>query len=46
MWMIAPILLKKINPNSHKTKIIIPIINKILMLPPFYFTVLFPAATG
>jgi hypothetical protein len=37
IWMIAPILLKKINPSNHKTRIIIPIINKILMLPPVIY---------
>lgn len=34
--MIAPILLKKINPSNHKTRIIMPIINRILILPPFF----------
>lgn len=32
IWISQPKLLKKINPSSHKTRIIIPIVNKILIV--------------
>jgi len=35
MWMIPPILLKKMNPNNHSSNIIIPIINNNDILAPF-----------
>ena len=31
IWISQPKLRKKMNPSSHKTRIIIPIINKILI---------------
>jgi hypothetical protein len=35
IWISQPKLRKKIKPSSHKTRIIIPIINKILIIASF-----------
>ena len=39
MWISPPKALKANNPNNHKTKRIMPIVNKMDMLPPLYLSV-------